>query len=176
MNNNKTDIVIDLTSLLDVIFVILFVVMCNQINGKANYDSMAQEAKSMSASANATIELYEQQLDTQDNINSYVYAVSIYSYYEPENITTRYLRVLREDEVIFEESMVGNNTDDAFNALEEELISYAIQYPDNPIIISLNENDENILYRDEKRIIDVLMDISSMEECSNVYLKGYLEE
>ena len=176
MGNKKGDIIIDLTSLLDVIFILLLIIMCNQFTKITEYEDMSQTAMSTSASANAAKELYEQQLDTQDNINSYVYAVSIYSYYEPENITTRYLRVLREDEVIFEESMIGNNTDDAFTALEEELISYAMQYPDNPIIISLNENDENILYRDEQRIIDILLDVSTMEECSNVYIKGYLEE
>ena len=49
--------------------------------------------------------------------------------------------------------------DDAYRQLSQLLTDYIDGNPEKMVVLSLNENDEDILYRDEKRIQDIFTDL-----------------
>lgn len=167
--NKRDDLIIDLTSLLDVIFIILLVVMCSQQMTKWNYESQEQAAIEKVQDAEAIAELYEDQMETHDKLNEYVLKLSVYSDFNPDQITVRKVRILKELEAIETIDLIGADTAEAFAQLESNLITYIQENSDKPIILSLNEGDEKILYRDEKTILAIFEKLS--EEYTNVYIK-----
>lgn len=167
----KSDIIIDLTSLLDVMFIILLVVLCGQ-NVVTNELSDAQ-AKAEHAQSQAEEEkwLYEEQLELSNN----VWAVSIMVPYDEKEITRRQIRFLVRGEEIRSIDLVGNNVTGAVNEFRDCLISYIQQNEGKPIILSLNENDDYILYRDEVMVNGIFEEL--VNTYSNVYvLKGGTSE
>ena len=167
--NKRDDLLIDLTSLLDVIFIILLVVICSQQLTKWDYESREQEATETVRDAEAIAELYQDQMETHDKLNEYVVKLSVYSDFNPEQITLRKVRILKESEAIETIDLIGANTADAFAKLEKSLEDYIAENSDKPVILSLNEGDEKILYRDEKAILAIFESLS--ENYTNVYIK-----
>lgn len=167
--NKREDLIIDLTSLLDIIFIILLVVMCSQQLTKWEYESQEQAATEKVRDAEATAELYQDQMETHDKLNEYVVKLSVYSDFNPEQITVRKVRILKELEAIEIIDLIGADTADAFAELEGNLAAYIQENSDKPVILSLNEGDEKILYRDEKAILAIFEKLS--QEYTNVYIK-----
>lgn len=167
--NKRDDLIIDLTSLLDVIFIILLVVMCSQQLTKWDYESQEQIAAEKIRDAEAKSELYQDQMETHDKLNEYVLKLSVYSDFNPEQITVRKVRILKELEAIQTIDLIGADTADAFAKLEKSLADYIAENSDKPVILSLNEGDEKILYRDEKAILAIFEKLS--ESYTNVYIK-----
>ena len=85
--NNKSDLMIDLTSLLDVIFIILLVVMCSQQLTKWDYESREQKATETVRDAEAIAQLYQDQMETHDKLNEYVVKLSVYADFNPAQVT-----------------------------------------------------------------------------------------
>lgn len=162
---NNLDILIDLTSLLDVIFIILLIVVCNQqyLNNKLSEEST--KAESVVAEAEAAKALYLDQIDTIQNYNE---LLSVYASYDPATVTERYIRVLRNDEEIETFTLMGNNVDGTLSEFKEYMNKYIQNNPEKPVVLSLNDRDENILYRDEKSIKKIFEELA---EYPNVYLK-----
>jgi hypothetical protein len=181
---NKSDILIDLTSLLDVIFIVLLVVMCNQLSyseevqaHEAELETYEDEIKDRELEAENQYNLYSQALETQDNINQYVFAVSVYSAYdynENGNYKERHLALLKEGEEMQSWALSESSTKEQFIEFEQALDDYISDIPDKPVLLTLNENDEKILYRDEQKILSIFNDLS--EKYSNVYLRSYDEQ
>ena len=167
--NRKDDLMIDLTSLLDVIFIILLVVMCSQQLTKWDYESREQEATETVRDAEAIAQLYQDQMETQDNLNEYVVKLSVYADFNPAQVTVRKVRILKELQAVETIDLIGAETADAFARLEENLVAYIQENSDKPVILSLNEGDEKILYRDEKAILAIFEKLS--QEYTNVYIK-----
>lgn len=168
-HNKRDDLIIDLTSLLDIIFIILLVVMCSQQLTKWDYESQEQAAIEKVRDAEATAELYEDQMETHDKLNEYVLKLSVYSDFNPQQITVRKVRILKELEAIETIDLIGADTGSAFAKLEKSLADYIAENSDKPVILSLNEGDEKILYRDEKTILAIFERLS--ESYTNVYIK-----
>lgn len=177
------DILIDLTSLLDVIFIMLLVVVCYQQSVTREAEAEQREAVEQSLQAQelcedyeellketqTTMALYSDQLDTADKLNEYVWAASVYSRYKDyEHVTERHIEVLREGEEIAGFDLYGNNTD-ALEDFKNILVKYITDHSDRPVILSLNEDDDNILYRDEVAIQGIFTELAS--EYSNVFIK-----
>lgn len=167
--NKRDDIIIDLTSLLDVIFIILLVVTCSQQLTKMDYKAQEQVAQETVREAEAASKLYEDQMETQDKLNEYVLKLSVYSDFNPEQITVRKVRILKELQQIESFDLVGADTAAAYEAFRMSLVEYIKANTDKPIILSLNEGDEKILYRDEKAILQIFDELSA--EYGNVYIK-----
>ncbi len=171
--SSKSDIIIDLTSLLDVIFIILLVVLCGQSSlnqGLADSQTDVEQAK---AQAEAEYKLYEEQLEMADSLNQLVCAVSVIVPYEAD-VTRRTIMILKEGETIEEISLIGNDTSKAIAAFRESLISFILENQDRPVILSLNEEDDYILYRDEVMVQEMFADLA--KEYDNVYIKGSISE
>ena len=177
-SNRRNEIIIDLTSLLDVIFLVLMVVLCKTQLMQQDIETKDVEASAREAEAevlideaNAKQELYSDQIDTQDNLNEYVWAISVYSSYVSDKITERHIRVVSEDKDIKTFDLIGTKDTNAkvFEEFKEYLEENIKEKKDTPVILSLNENDEKILYRDEKKIREIFDEIK--EKYSNVYEK-----
>lgn len=167
--SSRGDIVIDLTSLLDVIFIILLVVMCSQQLMKQEYQEQAQDAIETVQDAEAISELYKEQMELQDNLNEYVLKLSVFADFNPERVTLRTVRVLKEGQEIERYELIGANTAKAYENFEKSLVKYVEENSDKPVIFTLNEGDEKILYRDEKAILQIFEKLS--DEYTNVYIR-----
>lgn len=162
---NNLDILIDLTSLLDVIFIILLIVVCNQqyLNDKLSKESV--EAESVMAEAQAAKALYLDQIDTVQN---YSELLSVYASYDSQNVTQRHIRVLKNEQDIVTFDLLGNNVSETLAEFKDYMLTYISNNPEKPVVLSLNDKDENILYRDEKAIKAIFEELS---EYPNVYFK-----
>ena len=135
---------------------------------QAQTDEQLARLQSETEKANAQYALYSDRIDTMDNLNRYVWAVSVYADYEPATVTERHIRVLRDGEEIEQFDLVGNDTKEAFAQFKQCLEDYIDRNSNRPVILSLNENDEHILYRDEQAILQIFNELS---DYGNVYLK-----
>lgn len=165
----NNDLVIDLTSLLDVIFILLLVILCGEQLAKEEYISKEQQASEVVQEAEAAKGLYEDQMELSDNINNYVCTISVYSDYNPDQITVRKVRILKENEEIESFDLIGADTQDVYEAFTKRLTEYVTASAEQPVILSLNEGDEKILYRDEKAILQIFEQLS--DDYENVYIK-----
>ncbi len=176
--NKKNDIIIDLTSLLDVIFIVLLVVMAGQFTASKNQENVLAdqqtEAESKIEEAENMIAVYEDMIDTMDNVNKYVVAVSIAAPYNKDELHKREIKLLAEGNELKSFPLVGSETEEAFSEFRETLEGFIKSNSDSPVILSLNDDDNKILYRDEKAITEILNELSG--EYSNVYIKGNLSE
>ena len=173
-NRFKSDVMIDLTSLLDVIFIILLVVLCGQSSMKENLTQMQSDAKNTQAQAEQEYNLYKEQMEIADNLNQYVWAVSIMVPYDENEVTRRQIRFLKEGQEIETIDLIGNDVTSAIETFKKSLIKYIQEHENRPVILSLNEEDDYILYRDEIMVNEVFRELS--EKFSNVYIKGTVSE
>lgn len=164
------DVLIDLTSLLDVMFIILLVVLWGQQNKNEDLSRLQAEAENARVQAEAQYKLYEQQLEIADNINQLVWAVSVVVPYDEKDVTKRTIQVLKEGETIESFALAGNNVADSVAAFQESLVAFITENRDKPVILSLNDNDDNILYRDEVMVTEIFLELA--KEYGNVYLRG----
>ena len=168
--DNIGDILIDLTSLLDVIFIVLLVVLCS---GQISSRQVAEEKIAMEkkeAEVDQKESLYRQQLDTAEELQQYVMIISVDASYDPSNIKERNIEVLISGNMepdLFQ--LVGENTKEPLEQLEERLHTCIDENADKHIILSLNENDERILYRDETALLSIFEKLGN--ENKNVLLR-----
>lgn len=176
--NTRNGVLIDLTSLLDVIFILLLVVVCSYNYEKQNSLQAAAEVQesleSAVTDAEANSQIYADMIDTQNNLQKYVWAASIVVPYEPDEITTRHIKILREDAEILSIDLVGNDDAENIEKFKDCLKDYVEKFSDRPVILSLNENDDKILYRDEKKVKEILDELT--QNYKNVYIKGNISE
>lgn len=175
---SRNDLIIDLTSLLDVIFIILLAVMVGQKDASAqqqqDLDALQSAAAEQIEQAENAKQLYEDMLDTQNNLSKYVYAVSVTVPYNKDEIQKREIMLLTEGGEPQTFPLIGNETADSLAAFKENLAASIVSHADCPVILSLNDDDERILYRDEKAVSGILYELS--DEYDNVYIKGNLSE
>lgn len=95
--NNTIEI--DLTSMLDVIFIILMVVMSNVSLGKVSAEEIQvklDQTQSELDAAKADIQTYETLNKAQENVTADVAFVVLYADYDSTDPTTRHVRLLRK--------------------------------------------------------------------------------
>lgn len=172
--NVRNGVLIDLTSLLDVIFILLPVFICSY-RFEVQKNAMAKEkSESEKAEAEANSQAYADMIDTQDNLQKYVWSASIVVPYEPNEITKRHIKVFTEDTEIISIDLIGNDVAESVKEFRDSLTEYIERHSNRPVILSLNANDDKILYRDEKAIDEILDELSTTFD--NVYIKGNISE
>ena len=172
--SSKGDVLIDVTSLLDVIFIVLLVVLLGQSNVETNLKQTQAEAEAAINQTKAEQQLYEQQQEMADGINQLVFAVSVVVPYDKADVTHREIKILKEGEEIESFELVGNNVTASVEEFKKSLIKYVEVNSDRPVILSLNEHDDNILYRDEVMVTEIFYGLT--REYGNVYIRGSLHE
>lgn len=170
---NKGNIIIDLTSMLDVIFIVLLVVMSMNQEQESKMRAVEEESRQQSISYNNAREQYEDQSDSIGNISEYIAFISINASFD-EDLVTRHISVMNSDKkseppVIPE--LKRTKTAESFDTLTEYLEGCIQENPERVVVLSLNEGDEDILYRDEKEIKGIFYRLKA-EHGDNVRIKG----
>lgn len=155
------NILIDLTSLLDVIFIVLLIVTCRLQTVEEAVTEKEVQAQERIDEARSEQELYKEQMESLSNISEYVVVISVNANYD-EDLITRHIRVLDSGSGTGVQeigTLVGQNTEEGFEKLRSYLQSTVEKNPDKTVVISLNEKDEDILYRDENSINKIIDEI-----------------
>lgn len=184
---NKLNTAIELTSLLDVIFIVLMIVICNQqINMETKSaeaevmvseaaaemeqaEALKEEAADMAAEADSEKLLYEEFIENNRSMFEQYVTVTVRIDYLPSDIRNRTIRLLINDAEEKTMKLSGNDTKEAFSAFEEELENAAAQAEaeGKPVFISINT--DRILYRDEKKAEEILSLV--FEKYENLYYR-----
>ena len=171
---NKLNTVVELTSLLDVIFIVLMIVICNQqINleekgrdveaayeeaaaVKAEAEAALSEAGDLRAEAEAEKALFEEHLEKFEDISSQMTTVTVIIDYQPSNLRTRTIRLMADADTPETITITPETENDAYTKFEEKLEDLVTQAEasDKPVVISIDM--ARILYRDELRAEEVL--------------------
>lgn len=164
---NRGDMVIDLTSLLDVIFIVLLVVIGSGYQNNVNINEQKKQSESEKNQLIQERDFYKTAYDAKE----FVRVVPISIPYETDNVTKRKIVIPKELGLEFSEddfTLIGTN-ENGFDIFKDSIVGYINSNKENPVILALNENSEDILYRDEKKMNDILDSLAS--EYENVYKK-----
>ena len=160
-NNN---ILLDLTPLLDVIFIILLIFVSQTILLKKTSAGEAQRLQDEYTEAKKEYDLRNEMID------DYYTFVTVISTYDEENPENREIRISRDpneaDQII---TLNGSDVEQEYSEFEECLKGYIDPGREAPIVFSLNQGDERILYRDENRIRETVEKLQNSN--NNVYFK-----
>ena len=158
--SGKLNNTVELTSLLDVIFIVLMIVICNQQINMTQKEEAAQivmeQAEDALADAEAEKELFAQHNDTYAQINDQMEVITVYVDYKPSDIKNREIRILAGESELSMITLSPSNSKEAYDKFEDELekeISEA-EKADKPVIISIDTTQ--ILYRDEKAVEEIV--------------------
>ncbi len=170
----KGDIIVDFTSLLDVIFILLMLVLSKQqVFASQSKEKLEQDlaaANAMEEQAEKEYRLYEDQVESSEKINEYICLVSVYCNYDKNEVTSRTISILDYDGIAdVPIELKGNDVTAEMSELEKRLTDTIEDNPDKAILLSLNKDDDNILYRDENKILEIFGKLS--DEYENVVLK-----
>ncbi|MCR4591074.1 MAG: hypothetical protein K5668_09670 [Lachnospiraceae bacterium] len=161
----KNDILIDLTSLLDVIFILLMVVLARQqVSGmnltkqQEELDKMRAECREAETEAEEKYKLYSEQLSLAEK----TVIITVTAAFDPEEPKNRTLRILKNGNANADEfSLSGGNTEDAYKAFEEKMSEYVSSADGLPVTLSIADDGSEILYRDQQRIQSVFNALQS---------------
>ena len=162
-HRNIGNVLIDLTPLLDVVFIVLLVVICQLQSTKSDIAQEKADIENQQASIKTQQELYDDQIDSLDKVGDYVAFISVNARFDSDLIT-RHIEIMNSDknsEIPKITELKGTSVTEGFSDLREYLETYISENPERTIVLSLNEGDEDILYRDEKEIKRVFNEISS---------------
>ena len=171
---NKLNTVVELTSLLDVIFIVLMIVICNQqINLEekghdveaaceeaalltAEAEAALSEAEDLRAEAEAEKALFEEHREKFEDVSSQMTTVTVIIDYQPSNLRTRTIRLMADADAPETITITPETENDAYTKFEEKLEDLVTQAEasDKPVVISIDMT--RILYRDELRAEEVL--------------------
>lgn len=158
--SGKLNNTIELTSLLDVIFIVLMIVICNQQINMTQKEEAAQivmeQAEDALADAEAQKELFNQHSDTYAQINDQMEIITVYVDYKPSDIKNREIRIMANETELPMITLSPSNANDAYGKFEtalEKQISEA-EKADKPVIFSIDTTQ--ILYRDEKAVEEII--------------------
>lgn len=180
-NRDKARIDIDLTSMLDVIFIILIVVMCSaQFTAvsaqQAAEESMAEDDERQAAyeelvneneDVKREYEEVKEQLDTfeehkemLENVNTEVAFVTLHADYDTADPKVRHFRLVKGDAAVIDNiEVTPENEEKAFEELLDKLSAYLSENEDKPVLMTLS--DEQILYRDYNKLYEMLQGIDT---------------
>ena len=160
---------IDLTSLLDVIFIVLMVVMCHQALGTQNAEQEIEELTTQLDAAVAENEVHETQLNAYENADDLVAYVTLRADYDTQNPKTRHIQLAYNNDVAFEEITITPETEKTgYATLEDNMNEFLKGKAEMPVLIVLNE--DHILYRDQVKISQLLDELG--EQYTNLYQTG----
>lgn len=160
---DKSEIAIDLTSLLDVIFIVLLIVMCNQQFLAGDAKEKLEQAEMLAQEAEQVRTEYEQHAEKYKETDNYVLFIDVTATINsPANLSQRTICILTgaAEAAPYKIELAAGNEEDKYKELETYIEKQIAAYTDGeagsrPIILTVNKGDDDILYRDETAIIAV---------------------
>ncbi len=177
-NKPKTmgQFIIDLTPLLDVIFILLIVVLSFQNNYIKEADEKVEAAERVEEAANEAITInndhytaVQTQLETYEQLYDYVNVVTIFASYMPSNRKYRTLHVEINGNTQWEREINPSNEEKIWDECRTYIESTLSDKSGFPTVFAIR--DEKMLYRDEQAILALYDDL----DLPNKYEKNYLE-
>ena len=175
----KQDIVIDLTSLLDVIFIVLLLVMCNQQLHAREAQQMTEDAAQKLEEASQLQQAFESHIEKYEETDEYVLFIDVTAAYSEKALTDRTIQVMAGTDAAGQEPyaihITPQSASDGYQELSEYLSASIEGYLSEgeeaarPVLLTLNKGDDDILYRDEVAIRAVFENLA--EKYGNIYLR-----
>ncbi|WP_155830737.1 hypothetical protein [Butyrivibrio sp. AE3009] len=160
---NKVKLDLDLTPLLDVIFIVLMVVMCQMSINSESEREKTVEAENAAEEAQAKYEVATTQLENYENEDQLVAFITLNAMYEKNDPRTRHIRLAYNDETLIEDIVITPETQEqAYGQFVEEITSFVQSKEGSPVLLSID--DSRILYRDYDRMEK---EIASLQEVYN---------
>ncbi len=164
---DKSTIDIDLTSLLDVIFILLMVVMSYQVTLGDARQKEAEAAVRAQETAEAERDLAMRHLELVEKPELSVAFITLSVGYDSADPTVRSVRFMRDTQTAIEEISITPATEEAaYSRFETMLAEYLAANAGLPVLLTLD--DSNILYRDHVRMSELLK--QAEESHGNLYL------
>lgn len=170
----KNNILIDLTALLDVIFILLMVVLARQQVSGMNLEKREAELTELQST------LEEERIAERDRFKLYsdqitlaekTVIISVTAAFDPEKPKHRTLKILKngnaEPDVFILE---GGSTGEQYAAFEKKLDEYVSSAEGLPVILSIADDGSEILYRDQQKIQNVFNGLQ--EKSDDVYVRA----
>ena len=170
-------LLIDLTPLLDVIFIVLIVVLVGRDSYNAEADRKYEDAEQYVSEADAKlaemeakISTYTEQMKVYDELTEYINTITVYSAYNPANRKVRTIYVMINRDVPKEINLSPSTEKSAWDECRS-IIEDVLQKNENAqLILSIStENNDKMLYRDEEAIYDMFKDL--MSKYSNISMR-----
>jgi biopolymer transport protein ExbD len=160
---------IDLTPLLDVIFIVLMVVMCQQsLTSNAEKEALTELENNMEVTQ-AENEIMKTQLESYETEDQLVAFITLNADYEKNDPKTRHIRLAYNDETVIEDIVITPDTQvQAYDQFVSEISAFVESKEGMPVLLTLQ--DEGILYRDHVRLEKEIAQLQ--ETYSNLYLTG----
>ena len=177
-NKPKTmgQFLIDLTPLLDVVFILLIVILSfqdsyNKVADEkmAQAEELEQTAKDVLAENESHYEAVQQQLETYEQMYEYVNVITVFANYKPSNRKYRTLHVAVNSNDVWEKEINPSNEDVIWEECRKYIEGVLAGTGENPTIFAIK--NEKMLYRDEQSIL-ALYDALNIE---NKYERNYTE-
>lgn len=172
--SSSPNVPIDLTSLLDVIFLFLLIVLASMTVGYSNKNQELDEKEKLIDEKiheylNETIddEAMKQRLDDYDNqyVDTKVKFITIVGRYSNEDITKRIVSVYAPDDDPYIVDITDGTQENAYSQILNYLEEYADNNKDYAIVINVGDGD--ILNRDYDAIMRRIESVCN--EYTNVY-------
>ncbi len=171
-NGDKFHIDIDLTSMLDVIFIILMVVMCRQLLSNARDAKTLQETQAELEAVQADNKLYEMRLHDLENPEEGLARVTLYANYESTSPKIRHLRLMIGDSpAINDMVMMADTEEQVYSDFTAGLKAFIAENAEANIPVLLTLDEGNILYRDHLRVESILAELK--DEFGNLYIRPF---
>ncbi len=162
-HKQKSALNFDLTPLLDVIFIVLMVVMCNRSVGE---NKEIAELVKENDRLNSENRVLSDQIYAEENKDDLVSNVVLYADYESENPRTRHIWLAHGEDSLTEPVTITPETEEeGFVRIREELEGYVTESTDKPVLIVLDES--RILYRDQQSLDKMLDELD--QNHTNLY-------
>ncbi|MBQ7678811.1 MAG: hypothetical protein IJT34_03070 [Butyrivibrio sp.] len=164
---------LDLTPMLDVIFIVLMVVMCHQtLDTQTAREELVQLQDTLDQ-VTAENAVREAQLYAYENEDALVAHVVLYADYETNNPRIRHIRLTRDNESVIEDITIEPGAEDAaYERCREALSAYLTESDALPVMLLLD--DTQILYRDQIQLEGMLQELRA--EYRNLYQSDVPEE
>ncbi len=164
-HKRRDGIVIDLTSMLDIIFIVLLVLVCYiKLSGNSvaeEREALKEQRKDLSRQQS----IYEQQIEAINSKGEYVVFISVDSSFSEENPRKRNIFVLNSDKSNGKPPEIpeldGQDINEGYMELNSYLSDYIGKNKDKIIVLTYNEGDKDILYTDEKEIDKIFTELQS---------------
>lgn len=196
-SSSTLNTIIDLTSLLDVIFILLFVVMISSKQRVIDANEKAEDLKNnLTKTEEKNSELEQELSDTKDelnkaemvsskyasdtrisdelsekidNLNDYVAFIVIDVYYSPTDPTSRTIKIMNGDSLLFNKKFSNDTAGSSWNQCEDALGAFVSDKNSEniPVIVSVTHDD--ILNRDMDTVSTMLSELQ--DSYDNLYEK-----
>lgn len=148
--------IIDLTPLLDVIFILLIVVLASGTMSEEKADRQYEEAMEIQSDAEQQVNAYKSHLEAYSDIDEYFSIITVSAGYHSDNRRNRTITVKVNENEEARYELNPTNSGDQWGKIEQDIKKIISAKEDLPAILVLNvKNDEKMLYRDEEDIMEI---------------------